>query len=74
MTQTDDGSSATGAAKFEMTNYPDVTIEFNHEMKENMDFKSSVLLSKGSDSYNLNADLTTVWLLSFFKQLHFILF
>jgi hypothetical protein len=60
MTQTDDGSSASGAAKFEMQNYPDVTIEFNHDLKESMDFKSSLLISKSGDSYNFNADLTTV--------------
>lgn len=60
MTQTDDGSSASGAAKFEMKDYPDVTIEFNHDLKESMDFKSSLLISKSGDSYNLSADLTTV--------------
>lgn len=60
MTEVEEGSLVTGTFKFEMTDKLDVLMEFNHDSKASMDYKTNVLISRWSQLVNLTGQLTTV--------------
>ncbi len=60
MTEVEEGSLVTGTFKFEMNDQLDVLMEFNHDSKASMDYKTNVLISRGSQLVNLTGQLTTV--------------
>ena len=61
MTEVDDAVSlAVGTFRLQMEGYPDQTLEFNHESKALMDYKTKIIMSSGDQVVKMNVDVTTV--------------
>lgn len=56
----DSGSLTTGTFRLEIADQPDVTLEFNHDSKALMDYKTNVVISRGNHAVNMALDVTTV--------------
>ena len=65
MTEAENGPSIDVTVTLDVSGYPQVTVEISHETKEEMGYKSAILLSRGDQSIGLNALTTTTVNLSF---------